>query len=151
MSAGSRGRWASWRCLLRPACLLLLATFAVGLAACSDNTSGPSTIPSGLWKLGTLQRADWSVVTIEDPEKFTAEFGSDGQVSVRADCNRCGASYESAGGTLSLGLMACTLAYCASAPLDTEYASVLQGAQSYDDSGDALTIRGPGGTLQFHR
>ena len=130
---------------------VLLAALAIGLAACGDDAAGPSTIPSGVWKLGTLQRADFVVVSIEEPDKFTAEFGNDGQLAVRADCNRCGASYQSAGGTLSVGLMACTLAYCASAPLDTEYAGILQGAQSYDASGDALTIRGPGGTLRFHR
>jgi len=128
-----------------------LAALAIGLAGCGDDAAGPSTIPSGIWNLGTLQRADWSVVAIEDPGRFTAEFGSDGQLAVRADCNRCGASYQSAGGTLSVGLMACTLAYCASAPLDSEYAGILQGAQSYGGSGDTLAIRGPGGTLQFHR
>jgi heat shock protein HslJ len=130
---------------------ILLAASAIGLASCGHDATGPSTIPSGTWKLGTLQRVDWSVVTIEDPSRFTAEFGSDGQLAVRADCNRCGASYQSAGGTLSVGLMACTLAYCPSAPLDSEYAGLLQGAQSYDSSGETLTVRGPGGTLHFHR
>jgi heat shock protein HslJ len=124
----------------------------IGLAGCGgEDTTGPSTIPSGIWKLGTLQRADWSVVAISDPDLFTAEFADDGRLTVRADCNRCGASYESAGGSLSVGLMACTLAYCQSAPLDTQYASILQGAESFDSSGDTLTIRGPSGTLRFQR
>ena len=108
--------------------LVALAALAIGVTACNDNPSGPSTIPSGVWKLGTLQRPNWSVVEIPDPDRFTAEFRDDGQLEVRADCNGCGGAYESNAGTLSIGVMFCTAAFCLSSPLDTTYAAVLQSA-----------------------
>ena len=124
---------------------------AIGVTACDDNPSGPSTIPSGVWRLGTLQAPDWSVTEIPDPDKFTAEFRDDGRLDALADCNRCNAAYESNAGTLSLSPMACTRAFCSSAPLDTTYVAVLQSAYAYDANDDSLTIYGTQGVLRFLR
>jgi hypothetical protein len=47
--------------------------------------------------------------------------------------------------------MACTRAYCASAPLDTQYVDLTGAAIGYAVSGDSLELRSAKGTLQFRR
>lgn len=119
--------------------------------ACGDNPLNPSEVQGVEWKLGTLQRADFSVLTIPEPSRFTVQFGADGRIDVLADCNRCSGGYTLNGNSLSVGLLACTLAFCPSTPLDTEYVSILQGARSMALHGDQLEIVSSGGTLRYTR
>jgi heat shock protein HslJ len=83
---------------------------------------------------------------------FTAEFQADGQLSVRADCNRCSGRHEAAGGRMSISALACTRAFCAgTAPFDTDFVAQLGSAQGYDVGERRLTIRSERGRLVFDR
>jgi heat shock protein HslJ len=81
---------------------------------------------------------------------FTATF-EDAQVGLRADCNVCGAGYAAGPGTLAMGQMACTLAYCPSAPFDTDFAGLVQQATSFTLESDRLVLRSSGGTVTLRR
>ena len=136
------------------------------LAACSRTVAGPSadagrtgvsapaalTIIDTLWKLQSFQPSGSASVPVSNPERFTMELRADGRVSVRADCNRCSATYSVSGETLAVGPnAACTRAACASAPFDQQYVRALAGATMARVSGDTLECVSPSGILRFAR
>jgi hypothetical protein len=45
--------------------------------------------------------------------------------------------------------MACTRAACSTAPLDTTYAGLVQGATSWSAAADRLELRSEAGVLRF--
>jgi heat shock protein HslJ len=98
-----------------------------------------SGLAGPVWKLTALEVQGAAPVSVLVPDNFTAQFG-DGRVEVRADCNRCGGGYSATESTLSVGLMACTLAACPNAPLDTQFAGALQAAQTYTVTGSKLVV-----------
>jgi len=137
---------------------------AVSLTACQGNSpsapSPSSTTPPGgalsidtnaVWKLQSLVRADLSAATINDPSRFTMSLADDKSLSVRSDCNQASGAYTTSGKTISIGPLASTGAYCASAPLDTEYLALLGGLSTVSISGSTLQLSSPRGTLTFTR
>jgi heat shock protein HslJ len=145
---------------------------ALGLvaAACgssSGSLTAPSTPPSvgagagassqdhsgllGSWQLVSLTETGQTPVNVKTPERFTATFGDDGRVSLLADCNRCAGGYTAKGDGLTVGPMACTRAYCESAPLDTQFAGLVSGATTWKANGAGLELRCDAGVLQFRR
>ena len=42
----------------------------------------------------SIQPTAQPAVTVADPTRYTVRFGSDGSVSARVDCNRCGGRYR---------------------------------------------------------
>ena len=134
--------------LKKIAVLLLVSGF--GLLSCDGDVVGPSEL-QGEWRLQSLRRADFSVVDIADPARFTARFGEDGRLSVRADCNSCGGTFALEGESLTAGPLACTRAFCPSAPLDTQYVGILDGRSSVDVEDGRLVIRSDRGSATFAR
>ncbi len=143
---------------------LLLVGFAA--ASCGDPAtsalpSGPSSTGSSAqsaalaanttWTLQSLAEVGSPDVTIVDPNLFTLVLTDDGKVQARADCNRASAAYTVTDQTLSVGLMASTMAYCASAPIDEQYLSLLGGDNIITTSGAALQLSSSRGTLRFVR
>jgi heat shock protein HslJ len=128
--------------------ILLLATFAV--ASC-DTATIPSTVSEvqGQWELQAFELNNGSTVTIPNPEKFTARFDADDTVNLTVDCNRCRGSYEAEGNSLTLGLMACTLAYCGDDSLDSDYMAALGSVSNYARHGQELLIDYADGTMRF--
>jgi heat shock protein HslJ len=122
-------------------------------APTSSVTPSPAIVATGsVWKLQRFQRADGTNVPVPNPDQFTIEVGTDGRVSVKADCNRCSASYSQNGGSLQVNtLMACTRAYCPTAPFDMEYSSALSGGTIVSTSSEALEVRSAAGVLTFGR
>ena len=121
------------------------------MAACSSDVAGPSDV-QGVWRLTSIQRPDASVTAIADPARFTVSFAAGGRLSVRADCNSCGGSYQLADGSLATGPLACTRAFCVStAPLDTWFVGILDGRSTVSLGGGRLTVASERGTLLFER
>ena len=140
----------------------------VGLmaTACSEATtavlpSSPTSIPSSAqsaliptnttWTLQSLTETGATEVTIADPSIFTLLLTDDGKVQARADCNRASAGYTVTDHTLSVGLIASTRAYCASAPVDGQYLALLGGENVVTTSGADLQLSSSRGTLRFVR
>jgi heat shock protein HslJ len=150
--------------------LALVATvWALGAASCgvADGTALPeatitggsatsvaANIPAGTWRLASLHENGQAEVSIADPGTFTAVFGDDGRVQIKADCNRCVAGYTArSDGSLTVGLMACTRAFCtATTPTDTTFANLVAGAQAWSSPDDAhLELVAGTGVLRFQR
>ena len=119
----------------------------------STGSSAPSAAlsTSATWTLQSLAEAGSPDVTIADPSLFTLVFNDDGKLQARADCNRASAGYTVADHALSVGLMASTMAYCASSPVDGQYLSLLGGDSVVTTSGTALQLSSSRGTLRFVR
>jgi heat shock protein HslJ len=137
---------------------------AVSLSACQGTSPvAPSTLPTtteggalsietnAVWKLQSLVRADSSQATINDPSLFTISLADDGALQVRADCNRASGRFTTSGSAISVGPMASTKAYCASAPIDTEFLTLLSGENAVSTSGATLQLSSSRGTLKFAR
>ena len=105
----------------------------------------------GTWQLVSLTETGHASSNVGEPERFTAEFGADGRVSLRADCNRCSGGYTATGDALTVGPMACTRAYCSSAPLDTTFTMLVSGATAWTAANDSLELRGEAGVLRFRK
>lgn len=136
----------------------------VGLAACSgasattETPSQPTPAPDaatlqGRWTLVSLQATDGETTPVSEGS-FVADFGADGDLYIQADCNVCSAAYRASdGGTIEvIGPIPCTLAYCSTAPLDTRFLALLEGASSWSIEEGALQLSSPdSGALLLQR
>ena len=139
---------------------LILALAGCGLsgpaalpgASSSGAARASAALPSGTWRLASLRESGQAETLIPEPGRFTAEFGADGHVRLRADCNVCGAGYTAGDRVLNVGLLACTRAYCESAPLDMTYTSLMGRARTWSVSDDGrLDLASEAGVLRFQR
>ena len=106
----------------------------------------------GEWRLVSLGPADAPPVTAPTSGRFTVDFRSDGGLGLTADCNSCRGEYTAGEGTLEVSpLMACTLAYCVSAPVDSQFTSMMLSATTWAVDGDNLVLQGPDGRLELSR
>jgi heat shock protein HslJ len=128
------------------AAVVSAAVLAVGCAGAP--LTGPSDVVGVTWRLQALQRS--GSVSVSPPAgSFFLRFGDEGRVELRADCNVCSGTYTLAGARLILGPLACTRAFCPSAPFDTQYVQLAEVATSIERSGEALILRSPAGMLRF--
>ena len=126
-----------------------LCLAALAAASCMERATEPSDVLGTTWHLESLQRANAGGAVSPPGGSFTLHFRDDGRLEVRADCNGCGGSYSLDGGTLDVGLLACTRAFCPSAPFDTDYVTLLESATTVERDGDTLVLRGSAGVLRF--
>ena len=133
---------------------LVAASVVVMVASCDETATSPVTGPTNLvttspWKLQWIDRPGTGVVRAQDSDRFTLDFDGQGHVSVQADCNRCTGSYSLGVNQVTVGAMACTRAFCLTAPFDTDYVGVLSGDSAVVVSGATLELISSRGTLRF--
>ena len=124
---------------------------ALGLSACSSPSEPSAGDLSGTWQAVWLQPQGQPTVNAPTEVTLSANFGSDGRLSLRADCNNCNASYAATGYTLEVSRMACTLAACPSAPLDTQFAGLVQSAEWWGLVDDQLELSSAAGRVRLRR
>lgn len=133
------------------AVILLTGVFAGG---CSNPTS-PTTLSAeqlaGTWTLVGQQRPGEAEIPPPPGVFFRMEI-ADGRAAITADCNRCNGPGTVGDSTVTIGpTLACTRAFCASAPLDDIFLRLLAGESSATLDGDRLTLRSERGVLHFQR
>jgi len=112
------------------------------LTACAFAATAATTVPTLAgthWELTAIQSMDDAQGTtrIPHPERITATFGTDGRLSVRLDCNRGTAGWESTSsadglsGQLKIGPIAATRAMCPSPQLSSRVEQGLSYVRSY--------------------
>ena len=142
--SGSRSRAA--------AALAAAAFLAVG---CESLPSSPSSDPATLqdrWTLVSITKGSAASTPAPTGAEFTATFGADGRLSLRADCNVCNGAYTAGAGTLAVaGPMACTLAYCQSAPFDGDYERLVAASTQWTVDGTVLELSSSAGRVRFRR
>lgn len=105
----------------------------------------------GVWRLLRMEKAGQKPVVPPADVVLTVEFRGDGRAHLVADCNRCNTGFTAGSSTIEVGLMACTRAYCPSAPLDADFESLVGSASSWNVKGAQLTLSSPRGSLLLGR
>lgn len=131
------------------------------LAGCAS--SGPQPLGLGLggtaWQLVAIQSMDDTQGTtkINAPERFTLQFGSDGQANLRLDCNRGMGRYDATAasdgrsGSIQFGPIAATRARCPPPHLDERVARDLPHVRGYllKDGKLFLSLMADGGIYEW--
>ena len=120
---------------------------ALIFTACDDNPLAPSDIVGGTWRLVSLQASGSSPVVVDDPTRYTLEFGGDGRLGVKSDCNSCGSTYSLSGSSLDVEPLACTKVFCGDGSLDARFSATLEQAQRVSLDDGEMVIEGGGVTL----
>jgi heat shock protein HslJ len=89
--------------------------------------------------------------TIDNPDQYTVEFLSDGQVKIKADCNHASGTYTAEGSSISIEMGPMTMAHCGPDSLSDEFILALGNARIYFfQEGDLfLDLYADGGTMRF--
>ncbi len=77
---------------------------------------------------------------VPDPENYTLVFRPDGLYQVKADCNLGSGGYTVNGSSLTLGVMAMTMAECGPESLYDQYVGPLGNVASFGMDGDRLVL-----------
>jgi para-nitrobenzyl esterase len=114
-----------------PLAVALTVFACAGCMTASDAGSGP-ILEGTYWRLLKFEGGDDTILTPDDPMKYTIAFGADERVSVRFDCNRGSGTWKSlAPGQLELGGLALTRAYCGPSSLHDQLARQWPFIRSY--------------------
>jgi heat shock protein HslJ len=148
--------FSSWsrRVVLISGVFLMSACGGGSNPAANDPSGGGNAGSSallGVWFLERLAPTGDEPVSFTRSDRFTATFEADGRLGLRADCNSCSSRYVVRAGTIEIGPVACTRAYCASAPLDTEFAGLVGAASAWTTEGEKLTLRSRAGIAVLRR
>ena len=139
-----------------------------GAPPASDSGAAPSGAAAGpsadltsskdmldvTWEWVRLTTTPVELMDIDEPEKYTVRFGSDGKVVLKADCNRGAGSYSvSADRKLTLKPIGLTRMMCPPGSLSNRFAKEVGRATSYFmRNGDLfLELPADSGTLRFRR
>ena len=135
---------------------LLLAVLLPNIA-CSATTQAPSPDAAGglggtSWQLVRFHGGDDTLLTPDDPAKYTLAFGTDGGVSARIDCNRGRGTWKSSGrNQLQFGPLALTRAMCPPGSLHDRIVKHWEFVVSYilKDGHLFLSLMADGGIYEF--
>ena len=122
------------------------------LSACGAQAPKENKVKDITWKWSSLSETlPASISVVPNPENYTLLLGSDGSLSIKADCNMVGGSYSLDGSALSITLGASTLVYCGDESLDQLYLTSLGQVESFSIVNGELVLKmaDDAGTMQF--
>lgn len=126
-----------------------------GTRGSSDQSNTPSA-PAGLagtsWQLVKFEGGDDTVLTPDDRAKYTIEFGADGRLSARIDCNRGRSTWKTDGSSsIEFGPLALTRAMCPAGSLHDQIVKQWGNIRSYviRDGHLFLSLMADGGIYEF--
>jgi para-nitrobenzyl esterase len=141
---------------------VLLALVVLAVAACGgdDDESGDTDdrgagsanpLADVTWQWQEFLGGDDTVLTPDDPSRYTLTFNDDGTASIQADCNQVVASYSIDATQLTIEPGPSTMAACPEGSLSDRYVTLLSAATSYVMDGDELVISlfDDAGTMHF--
>ncbi len=119
--------------LLGATALSVLSLAGCGQAAATDPLTGTTWQLVGIESMAPDEQAS---TTIDDPSKYTVDFGADGNAAFRLDCNRGTGTWTSEpaapdSGSLTFGPIGVTRMFCPQPSFDTQVAAALGRVRSY--------------------
>jgi heat shock protein HslJ len=119
--------------------VLLLALFSFA-SACSNQTAGKNVMDT-TWQWASLVETEpASQSVVPNPENYTLILQTDGNLSIKADCNMVGGTYILDGNALTIELGASTMAFCGEQSLDQLFLEMLNRVESYTIENDQLVL-----------
>ena len=110
---------------------------------------GPDDVEGQTWRLRSLEPAG-GIEVAPPAGTFTIRFRPpQGRLEIQADCNGCSGTYDLDGDDLVVRPVACTRAFCPSAPFDTEFVRLAQAATRAQRADGGLVLTSPAGKLRF--
>lgn len=110
----------------------------------------PSPIEGPVWAWQYADRIDGTRTTPTEPGHYTLRLGPDGQLDVRADCNRAGGRYQLDGSRLTLLVTHSTMAACPPESLDRQFLADLASVSAWRLEGGNMRMElTGGGTMVF--
>jgi para-nitrobenzyl esterase len=135
------------------ASLVGLALLLAGWGTMAQTTpQGKSPLAGTSWQLVRFQGSDEKILTPDDRAEYTIEFGKDGTVAARIDCNRGRGTWNaSAPSQLELGPLALTRAMCPPGSLHDQIVKHWSYVRSYvvRDGHPFLSLMADGGIYKF--
>jgi heat shock protein HslJ len=99
--------------------------------AAPEDAASPGSIAGTSWRLVQIMSMDDTTYTPDESALYTLEFGTDGSMRVRADCNSGTGSYTSESKSQrQFGVTAATQAECAPGSLHDRYIAAFQWVRS---------------------
>ena len=122
---------------------MTMATYGVQAGSPPEPTPQAGLAPAIIgapWQwVATLYNNDTKAVP-ENPENYLVELLSEGQLTVKADCNTAAGTYTLDGSQLSINVTASTMMACPPGSLADQFIKDLNAAQSYLMDGEDLII-----------
>jgi len=121
-------------------------------AARPVEASADASLAGTSWQLVKITSMDDTTYAPSDPLRYTLEFGTDGSVRLRTDCNSGTGSWSSeSAGQLRFGIIAATRAQCPPGSLDDRYLGQFQWVRSYvmEDGRLFLATMADGSIIEF--
>jgi heat shock protein HslJ len=121
----------------------------------SRTEAGPaarSDLGGTTWRLVKFEGGDETILTPDDPAKYTIAFQSDGRLSARIDCNRGTGTWKSSGPPgLEFGPLALTRAMCPPGSLHDQIVKQWPYVRSYvmRDGHLFISLMADGGIYEF--
>ena len=127
----------------------------VSTSTSAAGRAGPSSsegLAGTSWRLVKFQGGDDTTLTPDDRAKYTIEFGKDGALSARIDCNRGRGTWKSTGpNQIAFGPMALTRAMCPPGSLHDHIVKQWGNIRSFviEDGHLFLSLMADGGIYEF--
>jgi heat shock protein HslJ len=128
------------------------------LAACGSTAEPPHPLDGTSWRLLSLESMsdEQGTTTVDDPSRYTVEFGTDGRAAFRIDCNRGNSTWQaeaasSDSGSLSFGPIATTRMACPQPSLENEVSKALGFVRGFliKDGRLHMSLLADGGILHW--
>lgn len=98
---------------LASAAIVSTSLSSIATVAGGQKSSGGNSLSGTSWQLVKFQGPDERTFTPDDKSKYTIEFGSNGRVTARVDCNRASSTWKSSEkGELKFGSWSRTSVKC---------------------------------------
>lgn len=113
--------------------------------------AGTTGLTGGIWVWLETQYGDGSTQAVDDPTRYTLEFMTDGSVAVGADCNRGTGTYTADGESLTISIMAMTMAACPEGSLSDKFVQELNSAATHvmQDGNLFINMKLDSGNMKF--
>jgi len=140
--------------MTRLGALCALATLLALGAGCSegDLLTAPTSAArvDGTWSLVQVTGGTLSLTEPRASSRFVLTLAGD-RALLKADCNTCAGDFRLDNDVISLSLLACTRAFCPSAPLDTQVTQAVSGSHTVRLDASRLQFTSARGEIRFER
>ena len=115
-----------------------------------ENLLAPK-LTGNIWQLHEIRYNNDKLIEVDNPANYTIEFLSDGQINIKADCNRARGTYTQEGNSISIKIGPTTRAMCPTESISEQYLQELQAATIFffQDGNLYFDLKFDTGTMKF--